>query len=464
MVTSTGYGWSIRDGVVEGFSSGGTLYLADGTERPSPGVDHRVSMAYQPTGSIEHWRAMSKVITDQRRSSLDVILASGLAGPLAKITGHDGLVLAAVSDSGTGKTTALRTAQAIWGHPKHGGMMLNDTDNSTAKKMGALKHLPLYYDEVQKVVDAHKLVAIIFQATQGREKNRLNTKAELKEAGDWQTLMVACSNHSLLDLVASKTSATTAGIHRLFEFWVEKPTGTGRISVADATVMLGRLLDNYGHAGIVYAKFLAANYGRLEIEVTAAAKEFETNLQLVENERYWGATAACIWCGAKYGNELGLTDIPLEPLKKFLYETVRKLRIRLTGSKNDLSQPENVAEYISNYLDHIGPDARLVTDIVAKVGGRRKVSIKNSGTLYRSIYAHIATDDKIMRINCAGFNAYLEKQGIQPSIIEDSMMKTFNMKIVKVILGGGTRYSTNIQAKCYELDLTHPELVKLIDL
>jgi hypothetical protein len=368
IVLSTGYGWSMRDGVVEGFSSGGTLYLADGTERPQPGVDHRVARYYQPTGSIEPWRAMSKLVTDMRRSSLDAILATGLAGPLAKITGHDGLVIAGVSDSGTGKTTALRTAQAIWGHPKHGGMALNDTDNSTARVMGALHHLPLYYDEVQKVMDAQRLVAIIFQTTQGREKNRLNSRAELKEAGDWQTLMIACSNHSLLDLVASKTGATTAGIHRLFEFTVEPPTGTGRISVADATVMLGRLLDNYGHAGILYSKFLAANDGRLEIEVTAVAKQYETELKLVENERYWGAAAACIWSGAKYGNELGLTDIPLDPLKDFLYRAIRRLRSRLRSSKNDLSQPENLAEYISAFMDHVGPGGIIVTNTVPKAG------------------------------------------------------------------------------------------------
>ena len=42
--------------------------------------------------------------------------------------------------SGTGKSSAMQVAQAVWGHPIKGVNALNDTPNAVMHKLGKLRN------------------------------------------------------------------------------------------------------------------------------------------------------------------------------------------------------------------------------------------------------------------------------------------------------------------------------------
>jgi hypothetical protein len=226
---------------------------------------------------------------------------------------------------------------------------------------------------------------------------------------------------------------------------------------------LGRLNENFGWVGIEYAKFLAKNHERLEAEVTELSKKFETSLKLVQNERFWGATAATILCGAKYGNELGFTEIELTPLEEFLVKTIHGLRLRLNGSVlNDLSSPDNLAAFLSGFMDYVGPDSRLVTNVFPTKGGsHNKVTIESPG-LHKALVYQIAKSDKLLRIKCKQLHDYIVKSNAPPSVVINALKKAFGMQQVKVFMGAGTTWADPFQSQCWEFNLNHQKLSQFV--
>src|SRR5690606_28476387 len=118
--------------------------------------------------------------------------------------------------SGIGKSTSLKVAQAVWGDPVKAVQSLSDTQNAVMNKLGEIRSLPLYWDELKTEDDTKKFVNITFQTTQGKEKARMSRSVTQREPGSWQTLLVSASNDSLLDYVIGRTNMTTAGIYRVF--------------------------------------------------------------------------------------------------------------------------------------------------------------------------------------------------------------------------------------------------------
>ena len=125
-------------------------------------------------------------------------MASAFAAPLVELVGSTSLVMSVYSHhSGIGKTTAMMLAQAVWGHPRTGMSTLADTTNSMMKKIGDLKSLPVYWDELRTKDQLEKVIDIVFQVTQGKGKARLNKDITQADAPSFTTMFVVASNYGI---------------------------------------------------------------------------------------------------------------------------------------------------------------------------------------------------------------------------------------------------------------------------
>jgi hypothetical protein len=293
VVSTSPFGWNVKNGKVEGFVYGGCVWTPTG-QRPAPVADPVTANQYTPTGELDPWMNAARLITSQGRPALDAILASAFAAPLVRFTGQAGLLMSVFSEgSGIGKTTAMKVAQAVWGDPVRAMQGLSDTQNSVLNKIGEIRSLPLYWDELKTEDDTKRFVNIVFQLTLGKEKSRMTSKVVQKQVGTWQTLLVSASNESLLDYVASRTRMTTAGLYRVFEYTVDPAVGeVGQIAPADAQRMISLLNDNYGQVGCAYAEFLGPNYARIDKEVGEYLKALEVETTAQRDERFWTGLVA----------------------------------------------------------------------------------------------------------------------------------------------------------------------------
>jgi len=434
-------------------------------DRPAANPNPQLQYQYTPKGDIAPWREIAKVVYDQKRPGLDAMLAVAFAGPLVKFTGFGGLILNAFSpESGIGKTTAMKVWQAVWGSPVLAMQGLDDTANSVLGKMGQLRSLPMYWDEIKSDNQIKRFCSVVFNLTGGREKTRMNADSTLRVSGTWQTMMVSASNDSLIDGMAREAGSTTAGLHRLFEFQVPKPAAVSH-DIGTVQRLTGKLDDNYGHAGLLYAKFLGANHKRIEAEVAELQDELYAKTSVKQEERMWIATMAVILKGADYANELGLTNINCAGLHDFLMDVLERMRKEVMASPADLTSDMSVSSILAEFMNATRARNTLLTNRVWVSRGKPAkgaIRIENDTSKLGDICVHIGKEDKLMRISSTFFSRWMGDHGYSRQTWTKRMEQEFGLKNVHGKLGGGTEMVCAMEY-LIELDLNHPKLAAFVE-
>lgn len=466
VISASPFGWSVVDGKIEGFAYGGRVWMKD-TDRPAANPDAVLSYQYTPRGNRKAWDQLVKVICDQNRPALNAILASSFAGPLVRFTGHPGLLLNAYSpESGIGKTTAMKAAQAVWGDPVLALQSLNDTANSVLNKMGNIKALPMFWDEIKSDAQQKRFCQIVFELTGGKEKSRLNADSTLKQSGKWQTLMTSASNDSIIDPMAREVGSTTAGLYRMFEYVVAPATSESNVPSGVVQRLLGDMNDNFGHAGLDYAKFLGSNHDRVAKEVAQVQDELshENNGKL--DERFWFGTMAVLIKGAEYANELGLTQIDVPTLREFLLVVLSENRRQVAATPSDVTTDMNASAILAEFLNVHRSRNTLVTNRIHVSKGKPPAgSIKalSDTSKLAELRVQVGKDDKLIRISSTYFTGWIAKAGHSRVSWTKKMEAEFGLRLVNGRLGGGTDLAATATELLLELDMNHPKLSQFVE-
>jgi hypothetical protein len=457
------FGWSLIGPKVEGFAYGGTLYTPSGS-RLAPLTDHSLAMQYTPTGSLQPWHDAMQMLLAQKRTALDVVLAASFAAPLVRSTGQPGLLMSLYSlESGIGKTTAMKVGQAVWGDPVKAMQGLNDTQNAVLGKLGRLRSLPMFWDELKTEDDAEKLVNLFFTITRGSEKLRMKATTELRASGSWETLLVSASNESMVDYIIGKTRMTTAGIYRLFEFTVP-PGSDGRIAVSDASRMVSAMNTNFGVAGQIYSQFLGTNFQRIDDEVAAEMVTVGDAVKVRPDERFWSALVAIVTLGARYANELGLATFDYDKLQEFMADQFFAMRKLKSEQSVDMTRGNNVANILVQFLrDHRARNT-LITDTMWMGRGKPKIgSVKILGDTSRltELKVHAAVNDKRLRISLSGLEEWMRKHSYQRHVFIDALRQSFGAIRRDGTLGAGTNMKSGTEV-VLDIDLTNAAAKKYL--
>lgn len=457
-VKSNPFGWTVKGGSVEGFVYGGQIWTPGGSS-PSANPDPVLQRQYQPCGDIAPWRAAGAMVLRQGRPDLAAILASAFAAPLVRFTGEAGVLMSAYSSqSGIGKSTALKIAQAVWGDPIQALQSLTDTQNSVMGKLGQIKNLPLYWDELKTDEDTRKFINVAFQITIGKEKSRMRANTSLRDPGTWQTLIVSASNDSLLDFVVKQTNTTTAGIYRIFEYVVSpaQQGGAGQLATAEAALITSQLNDNFGVVGLEYAKYLGNNHARVALDVRAYLNALGLEVATKPDERFWLALIACVMVGAGYANQLGFTSFDLGALKAFMLSVLDKMRKEINTQPVDMSKDINVSDVFAQYVSAMRARHTLWTNRI-HVGrgkpGKPAITIQRGADRLEDLFVQIGLSDKRIQFVSTSFHDwYKEKYGKGASIIIKELEKQFGMSKTNGRVGAGTVFNTP-SLWYYEIDL-----------
>lgn len=444
VVTSSPFGWTVSGGRLEGFSFGGTVFTPN-EDRPAANPNPQIQQQYTPTGELAPWIAAAKMLTDQKRPGIDVILASSFAAPLVRFTGQRGLLISSYSiESGIGKSTAIAVAQAVWGNPVRGVQQLNDTQNSVINKLGEIKNLPLYWDELKTEEDTRKFVNLAFQLTSGKEKSRLTAQAQQREMGTWETMMVCASNDSLIDFVTRATKMTTAGLMRVLEYTLT-PGTHGQIDKTAASLMVSKLNDNYGCVGARYAEFLGRNHKQIDADMAALATRMAERMQSETEERFWDAAVVCTLQGAIYANQLGFTDIDIQALEDFLVTVVSNMRAERASQTVDMRKQMNVSNVLTQFLNSMRTKHTLFTNKIHVVKGKPPTgeikAVRDTSKL-DGIYVQIGLTDGLLRMSSYQLREWLSKNGYSNHVFLKALEKEFGMHQTVGRLGSGTDYAT----------------------
>jgi hypothetical protein len=376
--------------ITTGFTAGDTSYTKDGkkhTDLRISAENKEIARHFIPDGDFEIWKEAADFLADQNNPAFTAVLASAFAAPLFGYTAMSGAMITIVStESGLGKSSALQTAQAVWGHPKVGMNSISDTENSIIAKTAFLKNLPIYWDEIRGDTALDNFHRIAFQLTQGKSKARMNAHAELREVLNWHTIVIGASNESIFDHMAHRGGASNAASARTLEIEVEPfddPTRAAR------NAMFGRLDSNHGHAGQLYAAYIATRQPAIADYVRKLYERIYTEWGFTEGERYWCATIASLLAGASLAKKAGIVNIDIKTLSQFLRDRVYILRARTGHALSNTSAREVVIAYLQQFqdglliIDQFPQKGRHAQNPVVKSPPKNKLMMVKAGDTYR---------------------------------------------------------------------------------
>lgn len=348
-------GWVDHEGEMKGFSVGSETYFFNGDVRTGVRV-HReyqnIASHYEPVGKLEVWQEVAQFLTEQNNPAFTAILASAFAAPLLRFSGEQGAILSLVStESGVGKSSALKTAQAVWGSPTDGMQAINDTVNSVIRKLGFLKNLPIYWDEIRGQQALRHFCELAFQMTQGKEKSRLTQQAQAMEVRTWNTLIIAASNESIFDAVGRGAGASDAGVMRVYE--MEATPMETEMSKAAVAHLFASLNDNYGHAGRIYGEWLTTNIDYVRAKMREVSEWLGEKFHQRTEERFWFATMTTLLCGAIFAEKAGLMTVDTKALTKHLYKCLQNLRQEGAEIMLGSSPRELLIAYLQQHQDRV---------------------------------------------------------------------------------------------------------------
>lgn len=460
VISSAPFGWEPN-----GFIYGGQLWTPSGAYASS-NPDPVIARQYAPHGKKEPWVRAAKLITSQGRPALDAIVASAFAAPLVKFTREPGVLLSTYSpQSGVGKTTALRIAQAVWGDPVRAMQGLDDTQNSVAGKIGQLQSLPVYWDELKSDDDAKRFVNLVFKMTGRKDKARMNASASQKEVATWQTMLISASNDSIMDHVVQRTKQTLAGFYRVFEYQVQPSTGKGQIDQADASQIVGEVDENYGVVGLEYAQFLGSNHNTIKAETEAFYKQIGVELATKNEERFWRVMVATLLLGATYANRLGFTTFDLDALKRFLFDTISTLRNDKGKQSSDMDDKINVSNILAQYLNEQRARHTIRTNKIHNGRGRPvpgNIKVLNDASRLDAIRVHVGIEDKLLRMSSTHMAQWLHDKGYSRHLFMKSLMADFRAKQIQARIATGTEFA-GAQEHLLEIDLNSAKYANFLD-
>lgn len=464
MVNSSPFGWLNRHGHIDGFVFGDKLWTPQGSE-PAATPNAVLAQRYRPKGSDTFWMDAAKLVCGVGRPDLEAIVASAFAAPLMHFTGHNGALLSAFSrESGVGKSTAVVVAQAVWGNPIKGVQGLTDTENAVIGAVAEMKSLPLYWDELKSEQQTKKFVNMTFQISSGKGKSRMNSRAELKDPGDWQTLVISASNESLIGHVVAHTNTTAAGILRLFEYKVAPASGRGVVSTSDADARRAKLNNNYGHVGLKYAQFLGAQHAAIAADMAQLSKQIEQETGAVQEERFWVAVVATILLGARYANHLGYKVFDEAALKNFMYAAFNEMRVHRLTETVDLDQSINVSAILNTFFKEVKKAGTwLVTNRIHVGQGKppRPPNVNAVRIIYpadpghlKGVDVQVGIDNQLLRISSSALGHWCKKNEVNKVNLLDALAKSATINPVKNgRMGAGTNFA-GANEHIIEIDLT----------
>lgn len=287
-------------------------------------------------GDLDKWK---EVFNLYGREGLEPhAFAAGIAfgAPLFKFTGQLGSLIHIVHPlSGQGKTTILNMCNSVYGEPLGLAGTKADTVNSKVMKMGILNNLPPTFDEMTNVSRA-ELSELAYNITQGKGKDRMKASGnELRlNLTSWQTVALCTSNASFYEKLGSYKDSPDGELMRIIEYKIEY---TDAIDPALAKQMFDhQLMENYGHAGPIYAQYLVNNLEYCKNILMQTQAKIDSELRLQPKERFWSASVAAILTGIKIAKKLGLLDWDLKRIYAWATGMILSLREEVTPPPTDI--------------------------------------------------------------------------------------------------------------------------------
>ena len=323
------FGWTDNDSKFiigeKEISATGTVYS------PPSSTTRHLAVKMHSAGTLEKWKEVFDLYGKPGLEPHAFAALTAFGSPLLKFTGQSGVLLNIIHPrSGTGKTTILHMCNSVYGNPRDLCMTKEDTLNAKMQMIGTMRNLPPTIDEITNMLP-EKISELAYSLPQGRAKERmLGSSNELRHnPTTWQLIGLTSSNSSLYEKLSSIKGSPDGEMMRIVEYKIDHTTA---LDAEYAKEMFDRqLLENYGHAGPIYAQWLVQNRDEVRAGVMKTQSHIDQKLKLTQRERFWSALLASNLAGGAFAKRLNLLDWDFDRIRSFAYDMINDTRTQVVA-------------------------------------------------------------------------------------------------------------------------------------
>lgn len=223
-------------------------------------------------GSYANWKAMvQKHVLGQ--VALEIAVLIGLSAMISCEWGTRNLVYHFMGDSTTGKTTSAILAISAVGCPNPmetrkrlgaDGKQLRSlmsswkgTSNALIGKLDGLDGTLMVFDELSKVESTDILTSTIYTLSDGADKDRMMSPTEMQSTNVIRTNILSVGEESLLEKANNQNSGLNMRVCEISTQFTK--------NAEQAEAIVSCCYENYGHAGMRFAKYLVSNLTYSEV-------------------------------------------------------------------------------------------------------------------------------------------------------------------------------------------------------
>jgi uncharacterized protein (DUF927 family) len=418
---------------------------------PSPMAKNIVRYVKQ-AGTFEQWLKSARLFNDPGYEFHAFAMLCGFATPIMEFTNVNGIVLSLYGESGTGKTGALYGAMSIWGNPE--SLTVNDaTPNALTQRMITSKNITFGLDE-QTNLDGKVASDVVYKTSAGRPKIRLMSSANQERESEFITRLITIitSNNSLIDIISTYKSNTTAEEMRILEPTISKPNVPGyELTLERGIEMFEQLKNNYGHAGAPYIQELLKIgpeeiYRRIKIAHMHVSDKYTNSGEY----RFLSNLIVGVMLADRILRDMGMLDFDMDRIMEVVGKEFNRI---IAGKKK--ADADDRGDVLGDFINKNIQNMLVIHD--------HKVKVTPRGPLY--IRAEV--DDSQIYISTSALKQYLHeiKLGIKDFEKRLSNSGVLVGKIRKQMASGWNEAigSTNVQAYVIQSDISHlfPEEIKI---
>jgi hypothetical protein len=332
-VMRTQFGWVDNDSK---FIVGDREITKDGVfYSPPSAVTRSFAEKLVTKGTFEKWKEVFNMYARPGLEPHAFAALTAFGSPLLKFTGLSGAIINVIhKTSGSGKSTALFMCNSVWGHPKDLSSMWKDTLNAKMMRLGVMNNLPNTIDEITNTTPM-EFSDLAYSISQGRGKDRAKSQTNELRANHtkWNNMTLASSNASFYEKLGAAKNSPDGESMRLLEYKISPSTV---ISVEEGKQMFDhQMLENYGHAGDIYAQWLVNNLEEAVSLVRSIQARIDKEVQFTARERFWSAAAAINIAGGLIAKELGLHDYDMKAIYKWMIGMLAEMRDEVAPPASD---------------------------------------------------------------------------------------------------------------------------------
>jgi uncharacterized protein (DUF927 family)/phage/plasmid primase-like uncharacterized protein len=244
---------------------------------------HAIEPAFGIAGTVDQWRNTVATLA-AGNSRLVFALSVAFAGALPALVGEESGGFHFRGASSSGKTTALKVAASVWGHPSEYPRLWRATANGLEGLAALHNDGLLILDELSQI-DPHEAGEAAYLLANGQGKARASRSGTARQSARWRLLFLSAGEESLVGLMARAGRRVNAGQEiRLADLDVDAGARMGAFEVLHglesaasfALALSDAAARAHGAAGPEWIRHLVADRLKLPDFIMDGLRQFVT--------------------------------------------------------------------------------------------------------------------------------------------------------------------------------------------